>query len=165
MQEFLYIASLALLIAIAYQDFKERMISVYLFVALCLCVVSLNLNHCGAKEYLFNTMSNVAFISLQGIILYIYFRFVRNVRDMTSIMGMGDIVFILLLSSFFSPYWFVLFYLSSLVMALAVSLLMRLPQNNKSIPLAGFMAVQMVPVLVLQYTKVYIFCKDITFVF
>lgn len=154
-----YISTIIILIAVVYQDFKDRLISAYLLWAAAGLAIGLGLQYCGLQELMINFGSNVAFIALQGLVLYLYFRFVRGISDIQSVLGLGDILFIVLSAVFFSPVNFVLFYVVSLVITIVGALLMALPQRQKTIPLAGFMAAQLVVVMVLQYSHVCVFCK------
>ncbi len=155
MLELIYIVTLALLVAIVYQDFKERLVSAYLLVALAVVLGLLSLQYVQVQQWVYHVAINMAFILLQGLILVLYFRFVRGVKDLGALMGLGDIIFIGAMALFFAPVPFILFYLISLVVTLMGALIMALPKQNKTIPLAGFMAIQLTPVLVMQYSKVF----------
>lgn len=159
MLELTYIATAIILIAVVYQDFKERLISAYLLWAAGGLAIALGLQYCSLQELMLNFAYNMAFVALQGMVLYGYFRFVRGVSNLQTVLGLGDVLFIILTAVFFSPVNFVLFYVVSLVLTIVGALLMALPQRNRTIPLAGFMAAQLIVVMVLQYSHIYIFCK------
>lgn len=163
MRELLYIVNLVLLLTIAYQDFKDRMISLYLMIALGISLSLTTLSGGSLVQLGYSMLVNVAFVAIQGMVLYLYFRYVRNVKNLGTLIGAGDVVFIGLLTLFFSPYWFVLFYVASLSVTIGVSLLARWPQRAKTIPLAGCMAIQMTPLLLLQYFKIYDFYQNIVY--
>jgi Flp pilus assembly protein protease CpaA len=155
MLELIYIATLALLVAIAYQDFKERLVSAYLLVSLAVALALLSLQYVQVRQWAYHVGINLAFILLQALVLVLYFRFVRGVKHLGALMGTGDVIFIGALALFFAPVPYILFYLISLILTLVGALLMALPKQQKTVPLAGFMAIQLIPVLVLQYSKVF----------
>jgi hypothetical protein len=130
------------LILIVFQDFKQRQISWFL----------IPLSFAGfaykASLYKENTLSvflfNTAFIVLQLICLTIYFS-IKNKKFFNIIdtyVGLGDVLFFIVLCTVFSPLNFITFYVCSMVVTLLAIIAYNLfsARQTKDIPLAGAMA-------------------------
>lgn len=130
------------LVVIVFQDFKQRQISWFLIPLafagfICKAVIyENNMMH----DFLFNA----AFVVLQLVCLTLYFslknRKFLNILD--TYLGLGDILFLIVVCAVFSPVNFILFYLCSMIMTLVGVLLYNFfsGKPTKDIPLAGSMA-------------------------
>jgi hypothetical protein len=131
---------LTLLILISYQDFKYRAVSWILFPVLTGLFV---LDHFTYRTFTLSRFAfffNLTFIMLQLVLLTVYFS-VKNkkyVKIWEAHLGLGDILFFVILSLILTPFNFLLFYISSLVMALAfVFISSKNTATPLTIPLAG----------------------------
>jgi hypothetical protein len=141
----LFIANLLILsslVIIIVQDFKQRQISwVLIPVALAGFIYKAVFYKTSiVTDFLFNA----AFICLQLICLTIYFslKHKRVMNIINSYLGLGDVLFLLVVCSVFSPVNFILFYLSSMILTLSGMILYNVlsTKQSKDIPLAGAMA-------------------------
>jgi hypothetical protein len=141
---------LLLLLIIIYQDFKNRTIWWGLIPLLTVVIAIIGfhtINHYLWRIWLVNGL----FFSLQLLVLTIYFS-VKN-KQLINItnkqLGLGDILFFIPLSGFFS--------LSKLIPFLIIILLgsiiavLILPKHRQNIPLAGVIAVGLIVVLILEW--------------
>ena len=141
----LFIANLFILFSLAvivFQDFKQRQISWFLIPLaftgfVCKAVFYKN---SVAHDFLFNA----AFILLQLICLTVYFS-VKNkklLNIMDTYLGLGDILFLVVVCTVFSPVNFILFYLFSMILTLLGVLVYNSfsKKQTTTIPLAGSMA-------------------------
>lgn len=141
---FLIYATAAVII---YQDFKFRAVIWIAFPVLALLGIVYSLVfEPSFTRLLMNSSVNIVFLVLQFGLLYIYFRMKRATGKLVNDkIGLGDILFLLATCFFFSPLFFLLFYISSLAFSLLAFLLFRkklFPAGSlQKIPLAGFQAI------------------------
>jgi hypothetical protein len=130
------------LVIIVHQDFKQRQISWYLlpiaFVAF-VCKALLYSNNL-TNDFIFNFL----FIALQLVCLTLYFS-IKNKKMFNIIdtyLGLGDILFFIVLCTAFSPVNFIVFYFMSMILTLTGTLIYNFfsARRTSDIPLAGAMA-------------------------
>lgn len=146
----LSVALSVLLAAICWQDVRERQVSLWILLLLfggCLGRFLLM-----EESYVF-PLINSSFLLLQGgvILLYLWMRY-RTAR-VSKYCGAGDVMFWVACLWCFSPLNFLLFFVVSLVGALAFHLLLRQwLQHYQSIyiPLAGFQGLFLTAALALE---------------
>ena len=136
---------------ITYQDFKSREISVWLLVVLIL-FPTLNNENWGI-EYVKDVLLSMSFLSVQVLLTILYFK-VKGVdvkELLQKYIGMGDLLFFVVIAFYFSPFNYVLFLNVSLLFSLIAYYGYRLLVKNTSvfIPLAGLQAMCLVVVLLL----------------
>lgn len=136
----LLVLIIPVLIFITYQDFKERAVSVWLFPVLGSLFLVKNLSEILYSQYILNVFINIGFCLIQYAILTLYFSFknktITNIAD--TLLGWGDIVFVLILCFAFPPLMFFIYYMLSLVIATLIGFYFKL--QNKTVPLAGIQA-------------------------
>lgn len=149
--------SVILLFVIAIQDFKDRKISLMLFILLAVLFCWRSLVIADLKQVAIDASLSIGFVFLQLFLLTIYFSLrqkkITNVID--SYLGLGDIVFFFILTFLFSFFWFVIFFIVSMLISLVFfGLLSIMKKNDKlSIPLAGFMSLQLIGVYVIAFVS------------
>jgi low temperature requirement protein LtrA len=130
------------LFIIVFQDFKQRQISWFLIPLLFAgFVYKASLYKDSA---LTGFLFNAAFIVLQLICLTLYFS-IKNKRFLNIIdthLGLGDVLFFLVVCTVFSPLNFIAFYVCSMIITLVAVIAYNLfsSRQTKDIPLAGAMA-------------------------
>lgn len=145
----LLIANLLILLAltiIVVQDFRYRQISWFL--------IPVTLGGFVYKAFLAGDFTwkyftwNVAFVLLQLLALSVYFslRKRKSVNIINSYLGLGDILFFVVMCAVFSPVNFILFYILSLIITVVGVLIHALitRQQIPSIPLAGALAAMLI---------------------
>ena len=139
------IPALAVLIWIAYQDFRYREIPMALFLLIFIFFFIDGQSNMPFLKYLLNVFYNMIFVSVQLVFVYIFYAirgygFKSLIAD---IIGTGDIVFIFILSLAFPWQSFFLYYVGGLLFSLLIWLFFRhLGINkNKFIPLAGLLSI------------------------
>lgn len=150
-----YIISAIILLCIAYQDLKHREVSWILFPALAICGFMISFNESKSiSSTLHDLLLNVVFISCQLIFLFIYHSLKNRRKSISSMIGLGDILFIGSVLFFFSIVSFIVFYLSSLIFSLIIFLLFiqtnKLKKHHDTIPLAGLQSVFLVLTIAFQ---------------
>ncbi|MGB3948985.1 MAG: hypothetical protein WBM13_13455, partial [Bacteroidia bacterium] len=137
-----------LLLLIVWQDFRYRLIS---WPLIPLIFISFSAKGFFLKPFieLTNyTIVNICFISLQLAILTLYVS-IKN-KKITNIinsqLGLGDILFFISITIAFSPFNFILFYISGLIFSLACyQLFLKIKTSaTKEIPLAGLLSIVLI---------------------
>jgi hypothetical protein len=133
-------ALMLVLILITYQDFKFRAVTWFFFPLLAAILIGESMYHeiwSITVEY-FIINASFMIIQLLTVTLYLSFRHRSFIRIWHQYLGLGDILFLFILCFFFSPINLIIFYLSSLIIAILVTLVLRRSYSSFSlIPLAG----------------------------
>lgn len=150
----LFILFIGLLSVVVYQDFKSRAISWMLIPLLFGVGVANGWLSIGLAEfttYLGINLS-IVFINLLGITLFISIKEkkVKNIID--TYLGLGDVLFFVVLTTIFSPINFMVFFLGSTLLITIIygSIQIANKQKQTLIPLAGVMSVALIITLVAQ---------------
>lgn len=148
----LTIATIAILVFIAWQDFKYRAVYWWLFPLL---VIALAIQHSGSlgwQEVVRAGSYNLLFLFLQLAFLTLYFSLKQkrwtNIFD--GYFGLGDLLFLTAVTVYFSLYNYILYYAISLLLVIAISLVVAVATRKKigKIPLAGYQALFLVAVMI-----------------
>ncbi|OFY82845.1 MAG: hypothetical protein A3F72_01805 [Bacteroidetes bacterium RIFCSPLOWO2_12_FULL_35_15] len=130
---------------VVFQDFKHRQISWLLiptifvaFVGKALLVIGVN------SSLIINTIWNSTFILIQIVLLTVYMS-IKNkklVNIVNTYLGIGDVLFFIVLCAAFSPVNYIVFYLASTLLTLIGFLFYNIisKKATREIPLAGAMA-------------------------
>ena len=143
------IAFLLILLVLAYQDLRSRSIHLApLFVYAALAVFFL-WEHRFPAAQMPEQVINFAFLLIQYLILALYFSWRSGKRQWVvgSMIGWGDVVFILLSALWLSSFYFLITYLGGLVATLLITLLVRLRKPITEIPLVSGLAASQLIVL------------------
>lgn len=154
MDIFITIFIIILLFVIVIQDFRQREISWFLIPLLLLVFVSKGLILLNKFVLLRYSAINFGFIFFQLLMLTVYMS-IKNKKPMfilNTYLGIGDVLFLIVLCSAFSPANFIVFYLSSLIFTLIIFSIYKLIVKNadKHIPLAGVVAALMIGMVLLK---------------
>lgn len=132
-----------LLIGIAYQDFRQRAVSIVFFLLLAILLLGLKLTQCYWEDSFPDILINILFLAFQmGGILF-YFRIKEGIwgRIMDRKLGWGDIAFLLCIVLYMPFLNFFLFHIISLIAALLIAMVNKnWRDQQKGIPLAGCQA-------------------------
>jgi hypothetical protein len=128
---------------IAWQDLKRKSVLLIVFPIGFMMFFTIGLLELVIEEYLKNILVNLLFVLLLFNLSNLYFSLIN--RKLTNIInnyfGMGDLLFLFILSVVFSPVNFFLFITGSLLLILLVYAIVRLfHYKNKNIPLAGLLS-------------------------
>lgn len=139
-----------LLIITAYQDFKNRAIwwgLIPLLTAAVAIIGFYTINHYLWRIWLVNGL----FFSLQLLVLTFYFSLKNKklINITNKQLGLGDILFFIPLSGFFSLSKLISFLLVILLASIIAVLV--LPKHRQNIPLAGVIAIGLIIILGLEW--------------
>ena len=142
------------MLAIAYQDFKYRTIHWFLFLLICVLFIIDALTSMSLILYAKNVYCNLILIAFQFSLLCSFYVIKgRNLKLIVNkIIGTGDILFILLLSLFFSWHSFLFYYIGGLVFSIIIWLLLKhiLIIEEEFVPFAGLMAVFCILIIIVE---------------
>ena len=145
----LVIGLICIIVCIFCQDLRQR--AVYLLLFPLLFVVS----YFYVKNELtpFDWKVNGAFVLLQLLVLWVYFSIKekRTINYINKYLGLGDILFFIVLVLWFTPVNFILFFVGSLIITLIGTIIFK-PKSITSykIPLAGIHALFLALVILLR---------------
>jgi len=137
------------------QDFSSREISWYLLPLMAFGMVLLNMPNIGLAEYMLLIISNVIILVIILGVVGIYYcvkaKALYNFIDKK--IGLGDLLFFMILCLGFSPINFVVFFLIGLLLTLIFHLINTAirPQANVQIPLAGCLSILLIIISWMQY--------------
>ena len=136
-----WLIQFAILLAIAWFDFKDRLIPLLLFIAaFCLAGVHLYQNLWQCPMVLLNV--GVGLIQIFLVAFWLKIRN-RNLDFFNDAFGWGDVFMLLIVAFYFVPMQYLVFIIISCVLSIAFALIVgwRFRKRTLSIPLAGIMAV------------------------
>ncbi|MDF2456910.1 MAG: type leader peptidase [Cytophagaceae bacterium] len=134
---------MVLLAGVVYEDFRERAVHLWLFPLLIAAALCHDTVHFEWEHLLINL--TVLLIQLLVLTTYFSFKHKQIINITQTYLGWGDILFWLVLCCLFSPLNFIVFYMSSLCLAVVGSLLIPVFRAEGSrIPLAGMQALLLV---------------------
>ena len=138
------------LLVIFYQDLKSRAVSLMVFVSL-LAAIMLVRFLVDAPFIAVGFLINLAYLTLLMIILLAYFRIrFRSWAILKQGLGIGDVVFWLIITLLLSPQVFLFWFNASLILSLISHYVLRRFSwygEATKIPLAGLQAVFLIPFL------------------
>ena len=152
---FIDVFAIILLAALVLQDFSQRAISWFLLPLLFSALFIKSLSSSSVSIIAYDFLKNTAFLSVQFFLVAVYF--VLKERKIKSIInskiGLGDVLFLLVLAIAFSPINFIVFYLLSLLLTLVGLLIYYLVYRRFEcqIPLAGSIAILLIICIFSQY--------------
>ncbi len=144
MKVLLITLSLVMLAIIIYQDFKFNAVSWYIFPMLMIASFFYGRSMAVTPLYYYYILINFGIILIQILILTLYY-LVRDKKVQLiagTKIGLGDILFFVVLGLIFSPIWFILFLTTGMIITVLVHLI-RTGKEKKAyrkIPLAGYLA-------------------------
>ncbi len=145
---------LMILVLMAWQDFKFRAIYWWLFPLLLVGLLWLKIDGGEQATIPFNLLTNGLFLSAQFLLLSLYFSIKERkwVNLFKAYFGLGDLLFLLCLTVYFSFLNYILFYIATLFLVILITVLTRLLslKANTTIPLAGWQALMLCLLMLLE---------------
>lgn len=134
-----YIAFAIATLGITYQDFKARAIHVlFLVLLLCLGLFDAMIAGRSLKQALYSL--GFTTVVMGGMCLYVWFKTKRFTNPLIAHIGLGDVLFFVAVIPFFSLYSYMVFFISGLILSLALMLVLSKFIKANSIPLAGILS-------------------------
>lgn len=144
--------SLFILAFVVFQDFKSKSISWYLLPMLLIVFIGNALLRIEVENLLLFSGINLILVitNLVGVFLLVWLKEKKPINIIDSYLGLGDVLFFLVITTTFSPFNFVVFYLGSiLIITLIYGVVILINKEKKTlIPLAGAMSLLLMFVLI-----------------
>ncbi|MBN8696063.1 MAG: hypothetical protein J0L87_06000 [Bacteroidetes bacterium] len=132
---------IVLLGVIAFQDFKFRAISWYLLPLILFLLLYKGLCILENEVLVKNSSFNLAFVIIQfvGLTVYMSIKNKKIVNIVNSYIGLGDLLFFVVICVAFSPFNFILFFVVSNILTLIIFTIYKIfiSRTVEEIPLAG----------------------------
>lgn len=132
----------ALIMAVS--DFRHRTISVLWLAVWGMATIGVSLITQGAESFKTNSIGNVLVLALMAAAVYLYL-IIKNGKGINPLrehIGLGDILFILLITPMFGVREFLVFLISSFCVALLWALAVKLIAKREfTIPLVGVLGI------------------------
>lgn len=143
------------LLYIFYQDLYYCAVYWLCFPVLAILFVLQRQDEIGLITCLKDAGLNLAFAGIQLGLLWAYFA-IKNrkpVHILKHYLGLGDVLFLMVIAFYLSPINYILFYIISLIFVLIITLFQQflLKKRNLQIPLAGLQALLLCLILVFSY--------------
>ena len=141
MEPIAYILYLITLVYTVYTDVKDREISLYTLLMFLLTGFVLSLEYYRVVDIAIQWLLNILFIGIQYgcLMLYLELRYKEGKEIFNKWIGIGDLLFFLVIGLHYLLHEYVFIYLGSLIFSGVVFLCFK--SKLKTIPLAGFSAV------------------------
>ena len=146
MEIFLDITLVISLLLAFLQDWKDRSIHVFVFVAIAAAAVGkLMLTNFEFEIAAYNALFVSLVIGL--LMLYISLKAGKGVNIFKEHFGVGDLVFFFAVTPLFGSRNFILFFITGLVLSALAHLLVLLLKKDSPIPLAGYLSLYLIGIL------------------
>lgn len=147
---------LLVLALIAWQDFKFRAVYWWLFPLLFALIVMLKMQDSTWSLITNNLLANSLFLGAQLLCLSLYFSIKerRWVNLFKTYFGLGDLLFLCCLTIYFSLLNYILFYVATLFLIILITVCTQwmVKKADPKIPLAGWQAILLFGLLLLEQT-------------
>ncbi|MDP2060357.1 MAG: hypothetical protein Q8J97_11510 [Flavobacteriaceae bacterium] len=140
-----------------FQDLRHRLVDWYLFVVIGVLGSVLLLQTIGIEQYLFYAFINISVVSLILFLLHVYARFKMKKPLLNHSLGLGDILLFYGMALCFPTLSFLVFFIFSIFFSLLISIYLKYksPNDYKTVPLAGLMALFFGIVYFAHLTQIY----------
>lgn len=136
---------------IAFQDFKERMVSWILFPVVGLLLGFLYIWNTSFEQFYPFVFTNMLLISGIVLFLFLYTKYIARMEFLNVSFGLGDLLFFYAFALGFPTMTFLILFVGSILFSLAVFLITKGKQENETIPLAGLMGFFLIVVLIASF--------------
>lgn len=138
---------------IIYQDFKDRLVSVWVLSVLALSCISSVIYYRGMTTLLHNAVFTLIYMVFLWLILklYLFLKHKRNIPIINHQFGLADAIAMFCIGLTFNEIGIVLFFCSGFIFSLFVFLVYVAisKRANKSIPLAGLLVFYYLSILII----------------
>lgn len=154
---FFKVSLVIVLSIIAFQDFKERMVWLFLFPCFAFLGGYLHFETTMPEVFYYNSLINLLFIAVIFLCCFLYSRILLKKKFINGVMGLGDIYFLIgfaisfPLITFLTLFFFSILF-TSLIHALPKIIIKR---NEKDVPLAGAMSIFLLNVYLIHWVGLY----------
>lgn len=131
---------IVILLFIFYQDTKDRLVYWFLYPLVAILACVLQIKHIGFISAIINAGISLTLILLILVVSALYAAIVTKKRFLNESIGLGDILFFVCLPFTFATISFIVVFVFSLFFSLLLHLTLSSKQTDKTVPLAGYIA-------------------------
>ncbi|TRW27071.1 general secretion pathway protein [Flavobacterium zepuense] len=131
---------IVVLLLIFWQDTKERLVLWFLYPLVGVVAYMLHAKTIGVLPSIVNTGLNLVFVLIILSISYLYIVVIKRRKYLNESIGAGDLLFFVSLPFAFATVAFTLLFVFSLLFSLLLHMIFKNRQVDKTVPLAGYMA-------------------------
>lgn len=124
---------------IFFQDSKDRKVYWFLYPIIGILVFVLHIKEISIYPALINGGFNLGFVSLLILVCFVYAK-LKLQQPLIEVFGLGDILFFIAIAFSFSMVSFLILFVFALLFSLLLHLVLKRRQTDKTVPLAGNMA-------------------------
>jgi hypothetical protein len=121
------------------QDSKDRKVYWFLYPIIGVLVFVLQIKAISIHPALINGGLNLVFVSLLILVCFLYAK-LKLQQPLREVFGLGDILFFMTIAFSFSLVSFLILFVFALLFSLLLHLVLKHRQTDKTVPLAGNMA-------------------------
>lgn len=138
------------LIIIIWQDIKQRAIHFLLPIVVFLIALIINVKS-DHLNYLM-IFKNIGFVGINilGLLLYFSFKGKKVINPIDKKIGLGDVLFFIAITPLFNLRLYIVVFVLGMIFSLIMHLIVRLFNEQQSIPLAGYLAFFLIVFLFLE---------------
>lgn len=127
-----------LFFTILYQDCKDRLVFWFLYPLVGILALSIQYFILPFNSILLNVGTNLILVLFLLLVCYVYTRLRK--LEFTNSFGLGDVLFFIFISFTFSTISFLVLFIFSLFFSLLLHLVLSRKDQQKTVPLAGYMS-------------------------
>ncbi len=125
---------------IFFQDNKDRKVYWFLYPIIGILVFVLQIKAISIYPALINGGFNLGFVSFLVLVCFIYAKLKLKKPLLKEVFGLGDLLFFIAIAFSFSIVSFLILFVFALLFSLVLHLILKHRQSDKTVPLAGNMA-------------------------
>ena len=136
---------------IAFQDIKERAVFWICFPTVALLLASAHISYVGIESFIFSVLSNVILVSCVLLLLFLVTKYLFKKDFLNVSFGLGDMLFMYAFALGFPTMTFIFLFVGSILFSLVAFTFLKIQKKVETVPLAGFMGIYLIAVLVLAH--------------
>lgn len=121
------------------QDYKQRLVYFFLYPLIGILALFLHLKEANLQVMEMAFLTNLFFVLLLTGVCALYAKFKLR-QKLHDVLGFGDMLFFIFISFSFSTISFITFFVFSLLFSLLLHIVFKGKNENKTVPLAGYMS-------------------------
>ncbi|AWX45723.1 hypothetical protein HME9304_02750 [Flagellimonas maritima] len=136
---------------VAVQDFKDREVIWICFPIIGVLLACLHAHRLGFDHFVFFALNNIVLVSCVLALLWTITKFVFKKEFLNVSFGLGDMLFIYAFALGFPTVTFIILFVGSILFSLLAFIILKMFTQAKTVPLAGFMGIFLISVLLLAF--------------
>lgn len=138
------------LLFVLYFDAKQR--AIHIILPLLIFGLSIVINYASHNLEFLNIVHNTLFLGINmfGLMLYFSLKNKRLFNPIDTVIGLGDIVFLVAITPLFQLKTYILFFIAGLLFSLVIHITTQWFKKVQTIPLAGYLSLFLVIAIVIK---------------